>query len=553
MGKKLNLQWVSNIVGDDYKNKWRKGDIVLIKAQTGTGKTFLVTGNSKVKGIIDYLEDYESLIYICNRTELKRQIKKSLCEKYGIEIKYTDDKNTIIDNVWLDGLTTFNNTVITSYHAIANGELDNLYVNGCHTVDFDYIVCDECHFFTTDSSYNNKALYSFNELVLPRFKDSIRIFISATMEELEDKIIQSFEMSKSNYFGTGSEGTIFKYNTGIDYSYLNVKYFKKVDDILQLIKNDTSEDKWLFFVSSTELGQNISKELNKVGVSSKFVKSGINSAEKKSIVSNSKFNCKVLVSTKCLDNGVNIMDDKVKNLIVMAYDKVTFIQEIGRKRIRIDNAENINLYIPTFSSNNFQKLLDYTYIPKFNSIDMFKEDIELFKRQYNNDLDKSYKDLFYLDDKNEWKLNPLGKYRLEKDIEFTEKIIDKFKKDKKFAYIKEQLSWLGLEGCFNELDLIEDVVDNEEVIKLEEYLENKINKRLYEKEQQEISDLIIKELITIGNKIDYRTQKLKPSTIESLLREELELPYAVSKPKREDKKIDGKRVTKSYIIISKIA
>lgn len=46
MGKRLNLDWVTDAVGDDYKN-WRKGDVVKIKAQTGTGKTVLVTGNKK--------------------------------------------------------------------------------------------------------------------------------------------------------------------------------------------------------------------------------------------------------------------------------------------------------------------------------------------------------------------------------------------------------------------------------------------------------------------------------------------------------------------------
>ena len=95
MGKRLDLDWVTDAVGEDYKN-WRKGDVVKIEAQTGTGKTVLVTGNKKedgtiITGIVDRLAPYEKLIYICNRTELKRQIKidllKNMIIKLSIQIK----------------------------------------------------------------------------------------------------------------------------------------------------------------------------------------------------------------------------------------------------------------------------------------------------------------------------------------------------------------------------------------------------------------------------------------------------------------------------------
>ena len=37
----LNLKWVSDTIGEEYK-QWRKGDIITIQAQTGTGKTYFV-------------------------------------------------------------------------------------------------------------------------------------------------------------------------------------------------------------------------------------------------------------------------------------------------------------------------------------------------------------------------------------------------------------------------------------------------------------------------------------------------------------------------------
>ena len=49
--------------------------------------------------------------------------------------------------------------------------------------------------------------------------------------------------------------------------------------------------------------------------------------------------------------------------------------------------------------------------------------------------------------------------------------------------------------------------------------------------------------------MDYRTKKLKPKTIEVILREQLDLNYAISKTIKESK---GENRGKRYIVISKI-
>ena len=58
MGKRLNLKWVTDEIGDSYK-EWKKGDIVTIKAQTGTGKTYFIK-NVMIRNI----EDYEKMLLI---------------------------------------------------------------------------------------------------------------------------------------------------------------------------------------------------------------------------------------------------------------------------------------------------------------------------------------------------------------------------------------------------------------------------------------------------------------------------------------------------------
>ncbi|OPD21422.1 DEAD/DEAH box helicase family protein [Clostridium botulinum] len=545
MGKKLDLEWVTQAIGEEYK-KWNRGDIIKINAQTGTGKTYFIKNK-----LIPHLEEYENLLYICNRTNLKRQLKKDLLEQFGKEIPYIKNKNgqyklkkgkRILDIKELDKITTIGNVTITSYHAIQNSELDREYKINNFNTDYDYIVMDECHYIFADGSFNNKCRLAFDKLIKENYHFSIKIFISATMDGINDCINKSIE------FILGIKPKIWTYTTKIDYSYVNTKYFKQIDDIIQSIKNDKSDGKWLVFVSDLNVGKKIIEEIGKN--KSSLIKAGTrNNEELNNIINNSKFQKKVLVATKALDNGINISDTKLTNMVIMAWDKITFIQMLGRKRINIENAQEINLYIPTRYKKSFSSKIN-TYNKKRKEIELFNRDINAFNRKYDNDLDKIAKlnDLFYRDLNGEWKINKVGNLRLFLDMQFAGEMVKRFKIEGEFAFIYKQLEWIKRLDNFDEFNLIENVISNNEVESLEKYLEKIQGEKLFDEEQQELSNLIIKELITISDKVDYRTQKLKPSTIENILRNQLNLDYAV-KSKRETK---GSMRYKRYIIITKL-
>ncbi|WP_415301404.1 DEAD/DEAH box helicase family protein, partial [Clostridium perfringens] len=176
----LKLKWISDVIGKDYK-QWKDGDIIKIQAQTGTGKTRFIIGDKNNRGLVDNMNCFEKMIYICNRTELKRQVKLDLLKKYNKKIEYINKEEKQVDTEWLDKQTVIENVTIATYHAIAEGKLDNIYLNKDNSLDFyKYIVCDECHFFLTDSSYMNKTYLAFKELIQKSYNKSIRIFISAT-------------------------------------------------------------------------------------------------------------------------------------------------------------------------------------------------------------------------------------------------------------------------------------------------------------------------------------------------------------------------------------
>ena len=548
---KLNLKWVTETIGEEYK-KWRKGDIAKLQAQTGTGKTYFIK-----KVLIPHMKDYERLLYICNRTNLKRQFKVDLLEQFNRPVPYLISEkgefllynhNKILNVEELDKITEIANITICSYHAIQNSELKKKYNIGkkYEEVRYNYIVMDEVHFLLADGSFNNLCRLAYKKLILENNHNAIKILISATMDELKEPIENMIE----GHFGKQSK--LWEYTTGIDYSYLNVKYFTSMKDIIATIKNDKTDEKWLIFVTKLKDAEDIQKVFGEKLCS--IIKAGDKTDELKNIVSNSKFDCKILCATKALDNGINLDDIKLTNIVIMAWDKITFIQMLGRKRINIEDAQQVNLYICTRYKKSFtNKLKGCT--DKRLEVDLFENDINEFNYKYDNNLAKlgEMNDLFYRDNvTNKWELNLIGDKRLELDTLAFKKILDNFNMVGKFTFVCIQLYWLGLTKTFTEDNYIEDVILNNEVVTLENYIDSIVGQRLYSDEQQILSDLIINELITIADGVDYRTKKLKPSTLENILRVQLKLEYGVSPTKREDKTIDGKRTSKSYIVISKI-
>jgi len=532
---KLNLQYISNIIGESYKT-WKPSDIIIMDSQTGTGK------NHFIENVLIPWIGNKKMLFISNRTNLKREVKSRLLLQYGLKVPEALEE--------LDKVTTIKNITISSYHSLQHSAKEELYKGKKFDLSYyDYLVMDECHFIMADGGFNNLNRLSFDKLVKTQYRNIIKIFMSGTMDEIKPPIIKCVEK------GLGVIPKIHEYSTGKDYSYVNVKYFKHnkyTETITNMILNDTTDNKWLIFISDIEDGEKILKVLGNDKCS--IIKSGTkDNKELNSIINDSCFTKKVLITTKSLDNGINIKDDLLTNIVIMAWDKTTFCQSIGRKRIDITNAQEINLYISMRYSKSFLGL-SRSYDIKQKGIDLlFLEGDN--KNQFNKKYDNNFKELVLLGDvvykshyNNEFMYNLIGGARLFKDKVFANEMIEKFKYDK-YAFIKEQLLWIGKEDTFDECNIIGDIILDTEIETLESYLESIEGKKLFSDDQQIISDLVVKELITIDTKTDYRTKKIKPTTLETILRDQLSLPYAVSKSKKES---IGDMRGKRYIIITKV-
>ena len=267
------------------------------------------------------------------------------------------------------------------------------------------------------------------------------------------------------------EHRLKSYSTGLDYSYVNVMYFKCIRDIITTIQNDTSDDKWLVFVSNIEKeGKILATALveDAVLITRGTGQNNLNNPELSSIVNHSKFTKKVLITTKYLDNGINIKDERVKNVVIIAWNQIDFIQMLGRRRVNIENADTVNLYIHMRDSRSFRTLLNI-YNDKIENLRLCRENPNEFGRKYDNDLKSiaELNELFYRDrDAGKWTVNPIGEWRVREDKRFVEDMIQQFHDEDRFAFVRKQLSWIGLEETFDQNRLLIRIKTNEEKAEL---------------------------------------------------------------------------------------
>lgn len=135
----------------------------------------------------------------------------------------------------------------------------------------------------------------------------------------------------------------------------------------------------MVFVSNKEKAQ---KELLPlIKTDKEFVTSDIDTnGTIKDIAENEMFAGKVLVTTKILDNGVNLKDLKLKNIVMSTYSETEFKQMLGRKRWEATD-EILNVYLPRKSQEYFQTILNKKINPVLR---MFGEDIT-FNDVLNNE------------------------------------------------------------------------------------------------------------------------------------------------------------------------
>lgn len=335
LADKVN-EWVPNLNVYLGRNVPKYPEPILIHAPTGTGKTTFVIDN-----LVEFARSQNQWVLILsNRLALNMQYKQALNKKFNLNV----------GTRMLEDITTFNNVItLCTYQSFLSFLGSNPNLSSPL-----FIVCDEAHFFCTDAVFNAWTEEILKSIVY-HFPESCRIFMSATPEDVKPVIAAAEYLlwqGKHSLFDNldirnHAKRSIKEYCFQSDYKNIEISFFCKWDTIVNAISNQGKQSKWLIFVSSISKGEELKKQLT--SNIADFIDSSVKSEDDNKIqelARRHRFDKKVLICTSVLDNGVSLIDEDLKEIVVDFTDFVEVIQAIGRKRISEGEKVHIHVHIP---------------------------------------------------------------------------------------------------------------------------------------------------------------------------------------------------------------
>ena len=444
--------YVKDAIGCDYID-WKRGDCIFIEAPTGSGKTTFILDTllpySKKRG--------KEILYLSNRFLLKEQIKVELAKR----------QNLSEDREWLEGVEEFDGITVLSYQKLQKlcaENTDGKYLSGRYA----YIVCDEIHYLLEDSAFNPETLRTLEFL---KKEKEILISISATMAGVDDILLKEKYgdlmlwnsrrqcspylkvVEVKGYLSSiaGVYRQIYFYKLPEIATMDQIFYFQNYATVIDVIRKSDLNEKWLIFQSNKkrayELRKNIGEDAYLISADNK------DDEILAELVRAERFHCRVLVSTKLLDNGINIKDLHLKHVLIDTISKTEFLQMLGRKR-RVNADDQFTLYLPQKSIRIFQGYLTPEMQEIYKLLTIEIQTGEICRRVIK---ERKFCDLisrFFIWEGGLFIKNPLAVKYYEKQKEFVERMQIEMKEDQ-WAFIKEQLSWLGREKEFNSENLLE--------------------------------------------------------------------------------------------------
>lgn len=344
-------RWLVNGIQEDYKNwlprgveRHQKASRIFIESPTGTGKSSF---------ILDKLfpfaaEKNYNILYLANRSALNQQIKNALARKLEVKGKIKKDEATF----YLSG--SFCCLTVINYQAISlNPMALKMFLS-----DYAYIVFDEAHFFVEDSLFNAKTGLLLKS-VLNESPDAVWIFLSATLDGSEDLLLTAADkIQPNNLIDANLNKVVFRdhcivYKNDYQSAVYTPSFFRGIDDLMPVI-NRTAGEKWLIFISSIQRGKALQQRIKKETGRKAVFLSSENKADKrwKTLSTEERYDEDVLITTKVLDNGVNISDKGVRHIVIPFCDQTEFMQMLGRRRTA--EGERVYLYVevPTIQKVN---------------------------------------------------------------------------------------------------------------------------------------------------------------------------------------------------------
>lgn len=438
----MSKKYIKNVIKDEYL-KWNKGDLILITAGTGTGKSTFVKEELNTYCI----KNKKNILYLTNRDTLKEQVKKDVGKCSVTVLNYQKVEAFILNNI------QFSN--------------------------YDYVVMDESHYFFTDASFNRKTDLFFKRML--NDNSICKILMTATPTILL-YYFKKYEI-KINYH----------YELPTDYSYIDkVIAFNNYESIEKIIEDIPEDEQIMFFTNNIKKGLEICKKYNGSFICSehreeyynKYVKGTENEEERNSIIQNAEFKNHLLCTTTALDNGINIKEGTpVKHIIIDIFDRDEFIQCLGRKRV--NETEKVNLYFNAYNDNKRINGFKSKIINSLEMADYLIEngELEYTKKKFKTDIvDTRIIDEIVVDNQIHKVVNDCIYSKYYCDLVLYNSILEK-----KYDITYKSIIALALGIDKNSIPELEVAID---ILSLEETLERIVNERLYKDIQNALIDFI---------------------------------------------------------------
>lgn len=514
--------YLSDLIGEDFKS-WTACDEIFIQTQTGSGKTTFIT-----ETLAPYAaENGCEVLLLINRKILRRQIKLGLAKSHGIQ-SMTDEE--------IDSIQSFDGLTVLSYQQVeAQLKENNFIFSILSNKQFRYVVFDEVHYFLQDCIFNRNILYL--EEVLTRIRNATKIFLSATIEEVQpymieelhlgDWITEEIEIDKnSSYYmyegGFFTNGRIINYRKLPEFNISKVFYFRELCELLDEI-NSSNNEKWLIFVNSKSEAETIKKVLTK---SFEYLDAEVDEDNpiKEQIIKREKFETEVLITTKVLDNGINIIDEQLKNIVIMTTEKTEFLQMLGRKRC--GHNENFKLYVCARKTQYFNALRNKMILPYVQYI----KEIDI-----NPNFSQSrFDDVKLFEFCQKMTIIRDGKIEISRAVRrkigllwnHYSDVIERLKEDEE-AYVKQQLTWIGMEDSYS----LESYLGYEDkklkMQKIRGFMEGYKDVQMDKNEQELFRKKFTNLVEEYGNQLTDRNSRLVGKSKINKFCEEMDIAYEV--------------------------
>ena len=367
----LEPGYLSDVLKDKWR-LWKKYRAIILYVQTGRGK------NTFVEDVLveEAIRGNFKIVIVSNRIALDISIKRRIAKKLNIYKGYNDAA--------LHDISDYGNIQIYSCQQLKNVIKDNNDLR-----DIKYAIFDEAHYFTSDASFskdNGELLQSIPKV----FSEAVRIYMSATIEQVLPYIFNAecspmanhrwknrhtmdsyyqkiqnncIELSdeernclvyESDFAHFGPTPIVYKMNH--DYSHMELRFYTEDSEIENLLSS--TKGKSIMFVTTKERG----KELSQMFKDSQYIDSETKDKEPEvmnKLINEEKFDKKILITTSVFENGCNIKDIRVKNVIIELVNPSSILQMAGRKR-RCSNTDSFTLYLKAPSIEDLNKLKGQT-------------------------------------------------------------------------------------------------------------------------------------------------------------------------------------------------